>query len=349
MKNIRNYKMNIFESSIIFLTFSFILFLIFTIHHSDDLEAERLALDKIRELSSSVQRIARLELENSSDDVLIVLTEDLVDDLLVDYEYFVFNKKISLLLDAVIDSWYNFKDSISIYRTYGRVDRVLFFTNSENNYFITTSVIKQLTVYITENDDFVNELRTILFSHIFVITLLLFKILFDKHYELIRYNALSKEMLIDEKTGLFNRSKCQVILNSPLTPVVTNERAIILFNLDNFSIFKKNLNGKLISCFSTKLKNATKIFPYEAFIGRYSENEFLVYFSSIEKNEVELYIKEVFYLIEKFNMQKNKRFKLSCFSGYTITDETTSSLTLQQLFDVASEDLNNKKIALRRN
>lgn len=158
-------------------------------------------------------------------------------------------------------------------------------------------------------------------------------------------------MFIDLSTGLYNRSKCQEILKNPVTPNNSKERAVVIFDLNDLKKTNDSLGHRagdqLISYFAEQVKKATKIFPYETFVGRYGGDEFMAFFDSVDVEDVESYIQEVDFLLNNFNETQNKPYKLSCAAGYSITTPETQSYTMRELFDRADANMYQNKLAMK--
>lgn len=324
----------------------------YTFRQNAILKIDTEGLAMMETVNSNVQRQSKLNLEDATDEDLLLSLVDMTSRLLpLDGEsiYFANNAEITELIESYINDLALYQIEIEEYRVSG--DRNLLFIASENNY--KTSISKALLVsdYIQAFTEEVDQLEMYLIIVILLLGLTLVKILLNTMKELKINKELSKEMFIDTSTGLYNRSKCQEILKSPVTLENNKERAVIIFDLNDLKKTNDGLGHRagdeLISSFAAQLKKATEVFAYEVFVGRYGGDEFMAYFASCEEADIELYLKEVDYQLEHFNDTEGKPFKLSCAAGYCITTEATKAMTMRELFDLADETMYKNKLAMK--
>lgn len=348
----KNGKWDVFKILLWVVTLSFAGFCLFEAYQTRILNLDTEGLAQIEYMSSGVQRVSKLELEGSSDEALVVLLDATAEELYSEdgsSKYFAKSAEIALVAKGVVEDWSDFKLAVLDFRESGNRDKL--FSISESNYNKSIEATKKISAYISGFDVFVGKLEMCLIGHIILMGLLLIKILADTASELQKNKELSKDMFIDLSTGLYNRSKCQEVLKNPATPNNSKERAVVIFDLNDLKKTNDTLGHRagdqLISTFAEQLKKATKIFPYETFVGRYGGDEFMAYFDSVVEKDVKLYIKEVDFLMKKFNETSGKPFKLSCAAGYSITTKETKSLTMRELFDAADSDMYKNKLAMK--
>lgn len=315
------------------------------------LDADLYAVTQIESMHSNIQRVSKLELENNVDDDLIKMIDYISYDLLPsdkDSQYFVGNDEMLYILKDVIADWENFKEVVYNFRENG--EREILFSTSENAYNNTSTYIKSLKVYTEESSDSISSLETILVGLVAIIALILIKILLNTVKELQHNKEISKEMYIDAATGIYNRSKCQEIMKTPPNSG-DKHRAVVIFDLNDLKKTNDSLGHRagdqLIHDFAQQVKNATKIFPYEIFVGRYGGDEFMAFLDAVDVRDVELYIEEVNYLLKNFNETEGKAYKLSCAAGYGITTDNNKNLTIKELFDIADADMYKNKITMK--
>ncbi|MFI3231038.1 MAG: GGDEF domain-containing protein [bacterium] len=353
MSNSKNNKLDIFKILLILLSIS--LFAVGGYRQLKDnvLEIDALGLTYIESLSSGVQRVAKLELEDNYDEDLIASLYEIASKLPSpnnsDSTYFKENPEICAIIEEYTNLFFEFKDAVINFRADGNRD--LLFASSESHYDLSTSTTRAVSAYVNELSSFVDMLEDVLMVHVFLMGIVLIKILFNTLSELQKNKELSKDMFIDLSTGLYNRTKCQEILKNAVNPDKRRERAILIFDLNDLKKTNDSLGHRagdsLIACFATQLKDATKIFSYEVFVGRYGGDEFMAYFSSVEEKDIKLYIEELNFLVTNLNETGSKPFKLSFAVGYSITTEDTKTLTMRELFDEADSDMYKNKIAMK--
>lgn len=349
----KNSKFDIFKILLVIIAISFAFICLYTMEQKNLLELDSEALVHIEYINSGVQRISKLELENSSDDSLITLIDATSYDLIPidgkDSKYFIKSPEMLSIVSEVVSNWNAFRTAVMTFRIDSGRDAL--FLASETNYNFSTTAIKDLTTYIKDFSTLITTLETILVVHVAIMGIILLKILFNTISELQKNKELSKDMFIDLATGLYNRSKCQEVLKNPVTPNNTKERAVVIFDLNDLKKTNDSLGHRagdqLISCFAEQVKKATKIFPYETFVGRYGGDEFMAFFDSVEVDDIEKYLKEVDRLLNEFNETQNKPYKLSCAAGYSITTAETKSLSMRDLFDSADANMYQNKLAMK--
>lgn len=352
MKNVKSKKLNIFRILLIVCSMSFLGSGWFSSHQNNIFEIDSEGLAKIDTLSSGVQRVAKLELEGNIDNSLISLLNDISIELYsrdVKSEYFAKNQEISTIVQQYVDDYNIFREAIIDFRS--DKDRDLFFLASETHYEKSTKISIIITEYTENLSKSIKFLETISIINILIVASLLFKILIDTLSELKKSKEVSKDMYIDTSTGVYNRSKCQEVLKNFSTTDEFGDRAVLIFDLNDLKKTNDSLGHRagdlLISSFANQLKEATKIFTFDVFIGRYGGDEFMIYFSYVEEKDVILYIDEINFLVDHFNDTANKPFKLSFAVGYSITTLETKEITTRELFDEADENMYKNKMAMK--
>ncbi|MFI3231083.1 MAG: GGDEF domain-containing protein [bacterium] len=352
MKISTSNKLDIFKILLIFCSMSFLGLAWLTSGQNVILELDMEGLSKIDSLSSGVQRAAKLELEGNIDNSLITyLNETAIELYSSDMGSIYFNQEPEMLeiIKSYVYNYHNFREAIIDFRI--TEDRDLFFIASENHYDQSIIVIELITEYIDDLSDFVNLLNNLSMFNILTIAGLLFKILYDTLIELKKSKEVSKDMFIDTSTGVYNRSKCQEVMKNFSTTDEFGDRAVLIFDLNDLKKTNDSLGHRagdlLISSFANQLKEATQIFTFDVFIGRYGGDEFMIYFSYVEEKDVILYINEINFLVNHFNETANKPFTLSFAVGYSITNAETKDISTRELFDAADEDMYKNKIAMK--
>lgn len=346
-------KLDIFKILLMISSITLILLWVLTLNQKNIHKSDTEGQAQIETISSGVQRVAKLELEGSDDNSLFAELEILADELVEDdgkLKYFTTNTEVYNVVDVFLSDFHTFANVLNEFHDTG--NRELFFSASENNYEVSSQTSKALSAYINDLSDNIDILNNVITVNVMFIAVILIKILLNTLDELRKNKELSKDMYIDGATGLYNRAKCQEVLQTPYDPNNNKERAIIIFDLNDLK--KTNdLHGHrsgddLIAMFGLKLKEATAIFDEEIFVGRYGGDEFMAYFNSNVERDVTLYLEEVDYVMEQFNENESKEFKLSCAAGYSITTEETREAKLKDLFDEADANMYENKIAMKK-
>ncbi len=353
MKILKKWKIDIFKILLVIFIISATCISISVSTQQGVLDTDMEIISKIETVGSGVQRIAKLELENNPDEELLQSLRDIVLEIEVDggfVSHFSENAEMVEVLNGYTQTFYDFDEAVLEYRQ--KQDRDAFFLISENNYESSSATVRILNAYVLEVADRVEQSSKYVTGNVIAIALVLLKIVLDTLKELKKNKKLSENMFIDASTGIYNRAKCQEVLASVELPVDGKERAIIIFDLNDLKKTNDNLGHRagdsLIASFARQLKEATNIFPEEIMVGRYGGDEFMAFFQSTTDKEVNLYLEEVQYLIDKFNDTGIEQFTLSCAAGYSITSKERSQMTNQEIFDEADEDMYKNKLEMKR-
>lgn len=341
---------NIFKILLIVFALSFTGVWIFFSHQNNILKTDEEGLEYVKFLSDGIERTTVLTLKNSSDTELyenMVLVEAALLPVDANYKYFANNREIIVMISKLKYTGLVFKKAALDYKEYG--DEETLVKASENSYNSSNEVIEEINKYIDEMILYVDSIKTILIAHFTIIIGILGKLLFDKLSELQRNKVLTRDMKIDLVTGVYNRVKCQELLKEEVFEE-GKEKVILIFELNNMPennhSSNSEVNNELLLTFARQLKKTTTIFDFEIFVGRYGENKFMVYFLSSDEKDVEVFLEDINYLIDRVNIIEKKSFKISFSVGYIITTERMKSFTMQQLFDIADQNMSINKIAM---
>lgn len=325
------------------------------LQHNKILDLDKVALSYMETVSSNIQRISKLELENNSDDTLIDEVDAICAEILPNYDdgevkSFEESSEMTILVNSIIDEWGAFKNTLSYYRETG--DRDALFEASEQNYNLSATSLDKLHTYVTEYSEKVDGMQQVMVVDIVLIGMVILRILMTTHKELQENKKLSEEMYIDTATGVYNRAKCQEIMKTPsLSADNVKDRAVVIFDLNDLKKTNDNLGHRagdeLIYNFATQVKKATEIFSNDIFVGRYGGDEFVAFLDEIEERDVLDYIKEVEHLLQTFNHTENKGYNLSSAMGYGITTADTKTMSVKELFDIADNNMYTNKIAMK--
>ncbi|MFI3230996.1 MAG: diguanylate cyclase [bacterium] len=345
-----NYKLLLF-----IITWIFTVMTSFSYHTNQNkiYEASNKAYNYVETAYSNIQRITKLELENMQDDYLIIKTENIIVELLAPNKLsrlFPKNSNLEIIILNFVDDWETFCEALVEYKETNARDKLFFI--SEHIYDESIENLKLIKRYIDDVELNINNIKIFMDCLIVGIILFLFKAIFNLNYELKLSKELSNDIHIDTATGLYDRVKCQEILRNSVVVEMTREkeRAFLIVSLDSYKSLnkkeKKKTGRQIISSFATELKDATKVFPYEVFVGRYGIDEFIVFFDYVGQQDIDIYIEEVRFLIKKFNQENSKLFELSCSIKYAITTEDNRNIASRELFHLAQKNIYENKIII---
>lgn len=173
----------------------------------------------------------------------------------------------------------------------------------------------------------------------------------NSNEEIADNSSSNEDTGIDELSEVYNARKCQELLDTPVDLYNLREVAVLVFGLNNIEQinqeFDKQVGDEVIYTFAQLLKHATQILETEPFIGRYDDDEFIIYLSKTKEDIVKNYVDAVNEIISSYNDNEGKPYKISFGVGYSITTEDAESVTMQELFTVANEDMANNKVLVK--
>lgn len=352
MKEIQKNKMNILKILLGLLSLSMAIIFSVVLSVNQKLELDTTGLSQIEQLSSIVQRVSKLELENSPDEDLIELGNYIIGQFALENpmnQYFQEEIELQSMIEQIVFNWKFFKEKIYEYRDHGQREDL--FLASEENYSYSAEVVKHINTYLNHFSEAVAHAQKFLMINLFLFTFTLLLVICKTMQELKKNKELSKDMFIDLSTGIYNGAKCQAVLKNEVTPKNAKERAIVIFDLNDLKKTNDTLGHRagdqLIATFAEQLKKATEIFDFEIFVGRYGGDEFMIYFESAREKDVKRYIEQVNHLLTEINESGQYPFRLAGAAGYSITTQETNSLTLRELFEQADSDMYQNKIAMK--
>lgn len=212
-----------------------------------------------------------------------------------------------------------------------------------------------LSILITAESDLlgkqIEELQMYSYMTLFFLGLLFGVVLIASAIELQTSKKLTSLANIDAATGLFNRSQCQEVLKDTAPTGEVKQTAVVVIDLNDLKVTNDHqghkIGDELISSFAHILTEAATLHEELPFLGRYGGDEFVVYYSDIEKvEEIEAFIDKLSLLAREFNEIENRRFDISYAIGYAVDHD---GLPARKLFEKADEIMyENKKLMKRR-
>lgn len=354
--NERNKKIDVYRILLILSTVIFVILGIYTSTQKKIYDIDVEGYTKVKSVNSGVQRITKLELEDTADDYLTALLYYVVLEIRpldTPQKYFANSPEILEIIDDFVDDFMVFLDAVTDFNNDISTRDVLFWA-SEVNYENSIDIAKEILTYIREKAEYITNLDRALTMNLIFIALLLVKMLHVNVKELQRNKQLSKEMQIDIDTGLYDRSKCQEVLQSLVTPANRKEKAVVIFDINDLGLVNeldgKSVGDTYISTFANYIKEATNLFPDEVFVARYGDDEFMTYFGSVDETDIKVYLGEIRFLVDRFNETKNesKNNTLTYAYGYSITTKETKAHTMRDLLDEAEKKMRDNKFATKK-
>ncbi len=305
-------------------------------------------LNYIEYLNSTTQRFLKLTLEQRDTEKLIFYLDDIVNNSFganAQASMAMSQSTVLTLATNILTDWENIKIIIS--RPTINYDDLYF--AGERHFFHATDLSLEANEYIQSLSDTISMTQIILLTNIILIAAIIAVNMVKTQIELKLSLELARTSFLDESTGLFNRSKCQELFKTDTTRE-DEESAIIVFDLNDLKkandVHGHRVGDELIASFAKVLKDASRIHITEPFIGRYGGDEFIVFYSNSNEEEVLLYLKEIKYLAESFNRTSTK-FQISYAAGYALALNKGTKVTIRQLFDKADEAMYANKKAIK--
>lgn len=349
MYKLKTIKKNFFLVLLIILSFTFIIsWILLEIQKNVFSQADE-GVSNLKHISSEIQRVVIFELEDTVNTPLILISDKMSFTLshsTLLYKCLDEFPIVMRLLEDFQNEWSVFEDALLTFEQ--NSDRIALFTASENHYKNSRIITDQLDLYIVDLKYFMSMFKIFTLSQAILISLVLITIIFRTRSELYKNKELSKDMLVDISTGLYNREKCHELLKDSATPTSGKEKIIILFSLDdlnrNKNLINHRITDKKVPTFSSMLREVKKNLKCVDFAGRYEGNVFMISSSSADESDVKLCIDELTYLVDRFNCKDNKRFEISFTYGYAITGEHTNSFTMRDILNLAEKELDLNKL-----
>lgn len=309
-------------------------------------------LNYIEYLNSSTQRVVKLEMAGTPNEELVYHLENVMEELepsdIYNETRFFSIEEIDELIVEIKEDWDAISDEIVNVRNGEDTDKLLF--ASERHYNTMTELTIITTEKFTEVSAEIIRIQAALMVLLMLISIIIIRHLYLSFLELKHTRALTERMFIDVSTGLYNRSKCQEMLQNTHAPANTQSRIMIIVDLNDLKITNDRLGhqvgDELISSFASILRDASEIHEFEIFIGRYGGDEFMIYYQSADEMDAKLYLEEVNYLIEAFNA-KERKFQISYAAGYAVFDKSKDELSMQELFNTADEAMYKNKVKMK--
>ncbi|MFI3175563.1 MAG: diguanylate cyclase [Bacillota bacterium] len=334
-------------------TFTLLALFLFSSKQASILEKDRIGLAKINDANSTAQRVVKFELDGTGDDYLMVDLYYLVLSLYpfdessyfvkyYDAQYFTTDEEMFALLKVYADEFNHFAQAIETFKEDN--NRESLFWASERYYEVSIATSKRISIYLAEKSNFLSLLNQCILINAVILVLLLLRVLVLNNSELAKNKKLSLDMNIDIATGVYNHVKCNEILDCS-----NKYKSLALFRINDLQRISDSygqvVQDILLFNFAQYLKMSTRVTVEEAFITRYSTNEFVVYFSTSAEKEILLFLEEMKFFVNQFNELENanKQYKLSFGYGYSTISEESEPCTLRTHLIKAEEFVQKNK------
>ncbi|MFI3313112.1 MAG: GGDEF domain-containing protein [Eubacteriales bacterium] len=315
------------------------------------LEKTTEGLNYIEYMNSGAQRLVRLEMTGNPSDEIIFTMESALAEITPAFgttsEYFMMETHI---LDGIVtlnEDWNTLKEEIALFRAYGQVDHLL--STSERHFYHVSNLANDVIDLVTQLSNTILLLQNLMMLQLAIISIIIGHQVW-RTLKILKHNhEVAASMFIDTATGLFNRSKCQEILRMDFTNQEQKSRALVVFDLNDLKktndLHGHRTGDDLIHNFAKIIREATTVHNFDAFVGRYGGDEFIVYYNYISEYDLKLYLDEVDFQADHFNNQEEK-YQISFATGYAMSSDAESK-TMRHLFDCADERMYKNKIAMK--
>lgn len=316
------------------------------------------SLNKLEYMSASVQRVLKLQSDYRGDaiksvnDIDAVISQSLSADSNVMQVFEEFGGDTSNI-GFVLKDWESIKRLVTAEPNPEMADMsadTLYYAG-ERFYLHTNNLCSSLTGYIEEISTLIIVWESILIVNIIAIAILVSRNFCKVQVELKRNQEIAKNMFVDSATGLFDRSKCQSLFKTDGLFTKKKSKALIIFDLNDLKktndTYGHKVGDDFIACFAQVIKEATSATTKTPFMGRYGGDEFMVYYSDVDQEEIEAYLGQLAILADEINANETK-YKISYAVGYALTDADSEVSTFQELFDLADRAMYDNKIAIKR-
>ncbi len=153
-------------------------------------------------------------------------------------------------------------------------------------------------------------------------------------------NEINQKANIDIHTGLFNKSRCNQVLDE--NENVQQPLGIIMFDLNGLKRTNDNLGHEIGDILISKFANIVKEnVPSENFVGRYGGDEFIAVIKGADNQRMEEILKDIEQAVAKYN-EKGFKVHISYASGYALSNDYPEA-TLRELLKKADNHMYRNK------
>lgn len=160
---------------------------------------------------------------------------------------------------------------------------------------------------------------------------------------------ISKIMFTDTHTGLYNKSKCQSLLEDASRIYDSKHSGFIIFDLNDLKKVNDTLGhcygDKLIANFANCLKCASNITSPSPFVGRFGGDEFIVFYSVATQKNINDFIKEVTSFVHEYNKIEDD-YQISFATGFALASNY-DNVDINELLAIADKSMYKDKVSYK--
>jgi len=161
-----------------------------------------------------------------------------------------------------------------------------------------------------------------------------------------RMNSLTKNLMIDHLTGVYNRLSSEKRLSEDIARVTRNKEilTVAMFDIDDFKLFNDyyghNIGDKCLIEVSSTVKNNLRESDW---IARWGGDEFLVVFSNVDSETSSHVLLRIMEILKNNQIKADKKtINTSISVGITELREKDTYITIIERVDMALLDAKNK-------
>jgi len=161
-----------------------------------------------------------------------------------------------------------------------------------------------------------------------------------------RMNSLTKNLMIDHLTGVYNRLSSEKRLSEDIARVTRNKEilTVAMFDIDDFKLFNDyyghNIGDKCLIEVSSTVKNNLRESDW---IARWGGDEFLVVFSNVDSGTSSHVLLRIMEILKNNQIKADKKtISVSISVGITELMEKDTYITIIERVDMALLDAKNK-------
>jgi len=161
-----------------------------------------------------------------------------------------------------------------------------------------------------------------------------------------RMSSLTKNLMIDHLTGVYNRLSSEKRLSEDIARVTRNKEilTVAMFDIDDFKLFNDyyghNIGDKCLIEVATTVKNNLRESDW---IARWGGDEFLVVFSNLDSETSSHVLLRIMEILKNTKIKTDeKTINMSISVGISELSEKDDYLTILERVDMALLDAKNK-------
>ncbi|MFI3254971.1 MAG: diguanylate cyclase [Eubacteriales bacterium] len=317
-------------------------------------------LSDVEYLSSSSQRLTRMMLTGYEDPKVtyyidqqtILFLSDASDQKL----FVLQDPETREIADQVMENWYILLGLFQLPETEEgeeatyNIDSIVL--AADNHFNSMTDLSAKINSYTGDLAERIEEKRTSSYYILGIIAYLVISNLATTSIVMAQSRELAAVTSVDVATHLYNRSKCQELLQKEESMEKERTPAFVVIDLNDLKLtndmYGHKIGDQLIAVFATLLKESLNVHRIKPFVGRYGGDEFIIYYEDvIGEEEIEIFIKELAFRTEEENKKESNQFKISYALGYAINTLGKDGLKTPQLFVEADENMYHNKKAMK--